>query len=1658
MTLRSFLPLLLLPSLLSAAPRISEFMADNASVLADADGAFTDWIEIHNPDAVAVNLQDYALTDDPAVPAKWRFPAVTLNAGARLTVFASGKNRAVAGSELHTNFLLSAEGEYLALVAPDGVTAVQSFNPYPPQEENQSYGLPETLDAVSYLNAPGQVLVPASAGALPADWHLPSYTPGAAWSGIAAPPGAGFDTGVAAPVPANISTTGNAVQSTTFSTYTAAVARNGVLTDYTHTLSTDTAPFWVLTFPNPSRVDKVVVRNRGDGCCGSRLRDITIELLDNTGAVTHTSPLLNPENAGYTYPAGPALVEYDLVAALGTWVSGVKSVRVRRTADADLSATAGQGTDDEKNALSMSEVEVTGISGGGLVNLARSGSPAPTATQSTTLSSYSAAVAIDGNTGNFTHTLSTDTNPTWTLNLQRKALISSIVINNRGGGCCQWRLRDITVTILDSNNSTVLYTSPLLNPENSLLNPATLTVDLSAAPVYGQFVRIRRTPDPDNSGAGTGTSADDASVLSMGEVTVNGVDVNGVRSLIRTDLQSTMAGVNASAFLRIPFTVADPSLVRGLSLRMRYDDGFAVWLNGAKVAERNAPASLAWDSAATANRVLSQVFTPETIDLGTFISSLTAGTNLLAVQGLNSSAADAEFLIQPELTGSVLSASPGNVFLEDPTPGALNNTAWFYDTVKDTAFSHKRGFYDSQIDLTISSPTPGAQIYYTTNNSEPSPTNGTLVTGPIAISATTVIRARAYLQDYRPTNIDTHTYIFLADVTNKPKVIMGTGGTLSTGTVANIPAGWPTNAATNGGQAFNWGFDTGVRNLYTPEQMRESLTQIPVISVVTQQNHLTDPTTGIYVNGIQHGDAWERPGSIEMLDISKPGALPEDGHGEFALGCGLRIRGGASRGDGSTKHSFRVFFRKAYGDGKLAYRLYGADGAAEFENFDLRGSQNYSWSQNATDVNETMVRDPYARITLGAMGQPHTRSRYCHLFLNGLYWGIYDIHERADNSFGESYIGGDKTNYDGIKCGDRYTAGKEFMTEATDGYLTTNPDGSIAAWKDLWDRSVAMRTAGAAGADAAYFRVQGRNPDGSRNPAWPVLLDVDNLIDYMLIIYWTGDGDAPLSNFLSSNRPNNWFSLRDRLGTRGFTFYCQDGEHTLLAPSWSSDRTGPWLTQSNSAIFNYSNPQWVQDSMAVSPEYRLRFADRVRKHFFNGGALVSSVAKQRWVDKAAQINTAIRAYAARYSTTSAGVTAWNTRINFIRDNFFDSRNATVLSQLTTDQLWPSLAAPDFSQHGGNVPAGYQLTMTGPAGATVYFTTDGSDPRVAGGTIAATATTYTGAIPLTTPGIVSARSRNGTTWSPLTTAFFGVALEAAASSNLNVTELHYNPADPSTPAELAAATDSDLFEFIEIANVSATSSVDLNGVRFTGGITTVALGHEILAPGERGVFVANLAAFNARYSGLVPAPRVLGVFSSGNLSNGGEQIVLSGSAGDIRDFIYDDAAPWPVSADGQGMSLTLIRPGPAANHSLASSWRGSAAAAGTPGGTDSTGYAAWKTQYSQATDAGDSDGDGLSALLEYALGTNPGTPSQANVTAQADPGGALRVTFRHSATADDIIFLPETSTALTGWTSAGLVFAGQVNHGDGTVTSSWVTPVPTPAEPRRFVRGAVMPRP
>ena len=108
---------------------ITEFMASNERTLRDQDDEYSDWIEIYNRDDTPTDLGGWHLTDDVDDLRKWRFPPTIVPPQGYLIVFASGKDRAITGSELHTNFCLDNEGEYLALVQPDGLTVAWEYAP-----------------------------------------------------------------------------------------------------------------------------------------------------------------------------------------------------------------------------------------------------------------------------------------------------------------------------------------------------------------------------------------------------------------------------------------------------------------------------------------------------------------------------------------------------------------------------------------------------------------------------------------------------------------------------------------------------------------------------------------------------------------------------------------------------------------------------------------------------------------------------------------------------------------------------------------------------------------------------------------------------------------------------------------------------------------------------------------------------------------------------------------------------------------------------------------------------------------------------------------------------------------------------------------------------------------------------------------------------------------------------------------------------------------------------------------------------------------------------------------------------------------------------------------------------------------------------------------
>jgi hypothetical protein len=621
------------------------------------------------------------------------------------------------------------------------------------------------------------------------------------------------------------------------------------------------------------------------------------------------------------------------------------------------------------------------------------------------------------------------------------------------------------------------------------------------------------------------------------------------------------------------------------------------------------------------------------------------------------------------------------IAMTTPTPGK-RNVQPAQSTVAEPVFSIGHGFYDQEIFVAITCPTPGAIIYYTTNGGEPysvdlgRPRAGAAVyTSPVRIDKTACLRAVAIRSGWRPSTIQTQTYVFLADVVRQSPMGAAPG------------AGWP--ASRVNGQVIDYGMDPDVVNDPRYKDLIDgALLAIPSISLVTDLANLFDSRTGIYVNPYSQGQTWERPVSVELID-------PNGAEG-FQIDAGLRIRGGYSRSTENPKHAFRLFFRADYGASKLKYPLFGNEGADEFENVDLRTSQNYSWSFEGGNANshDTFVREVFSRDTQRDMGRPYTRSRYYHLYLDGQYWGLYQTQERSEADYAETYFGPDKDDYDVVKS-----------RAGNGGYDIEATDGTLDAWRALWE---------AAGTgfndDSTCYRVQGLDPDGTPNPSYPRLLDVDNLIDYMLCTYYVGDPDGPVSAW--ARVANNFYAIYNRVEPDGFKFFRHDAEHSLY--DLYESRLFAATTVAVGALFNQSNPLWMHTHLMLHPEYRMRFVDRVYQCFFNDGVLTPPRCSDRFMARADQIDLAIIGESARWGDAKRAMPRtrdddWRPDIDGMIADYFPLRTGVVLDQFRSQGWYPSFDPPTCNHTGGRVPVGFALTMQSPY--EIYYTLDGSDPRL-----------------------------------------------------------------------------------------------------------------------------------------------------------------------------------------------------------------------------------------------------------------------------------------------------------------------------------------------------------
>ena len=523
-------------------------------------------------------------------------------------------------------------------------------------------------------------------------------------------------------------------------------------------------------------------------------------------------------------------------------------------------------------------------------------------------------------------------------------------------------------------------------------------------------------------------------------------------------------------------------------------------------------------------------------------------------------------------------------------------------------FSTGRGVQSSPFDLRLSTDAAGAQIFFTTNGLLPLPQTGRQWTNAVPIATTTILRAAGYLDGKLVTEVDTHTFLFLADVLNQ------TGG--------GTPATW----GTNNGQAVRADYEMDpeiVRHPSYRDELPKALNALLSLSIVLDPDDLYDPARGIYSNPKEAGDEWERAASMEWLHA--------DGAKNFKIDCGLRIQGGWNRRpEESPKHAFRLAFRKKYGAGKLKAEIFQRPGTDEFQGLVLRAGCNNSWLHwSGTERKQgDHLRDQWMRDTYAAMGHPSARGAFVHLYLNGIYWGVYNVTERPDEHFAAGHLGGKLKNID-ARNADKILSGDDL------------------AWKQLFT------LANAGLRDEVAYAAMGQQ------------LDLDAFIDFMILNLYGANGDW--------DRASNWYAARRRSPAGPFVFFVWDGERTL------EDVQASVLKFDD----DFSPPRLFH-KLRENEAFRARFAERVRKHLSGDGVLTGKLAAGRFRQLADQLEQAIVAESARWGDYRRDVHSyktgpyeiytrdahWRPEIQRLLNRYFPKRPDVFLKQLSDAGLYP----------------------------------------------------------------------------------------------------------------------------------------------------------------------------------------------------------------------------------------------------------------------------------------------------------------------------------------------------------------------------------------------------
>jgi hypothetical protein len=733
-----------LPVALQAAESvlISEFMANNFRTLADEDGDYPDWIELYNNETSAVNLQGWYLTDSKTSLKKWRFPAVSIQPKGYLVVFASDKDRTSTFGPLHTNFKLGAGSGYLALVASNGVTIVSQYSPsYPAQVANVSFGFPAQDNVVSLLSAgsPAKLFVPSDES-LGKDWTTLDFQDGA-W--VAATNGLGYETDpttVITPVVLADSYrefTGAQGQSNWFYGYwdrrndLDGVYKPSEFRAFPRTTATvfSADNFFANNtwrwFPSADAATEITrlggIASSENGITGRADHWAVRRWISETNGLVRIYGMLADASRCAGGASGDGIIGRIFVDGVEIFSQSIQeggngySVQANLTVGAavDFVIDPGPGLRDDCDNAAFTAVIATESST--FEVLADSAADWSVSGDQGSLNwqygyyDRSNDGVVNYQTNDFkpftdsfwngTEWIWPDGNPPYD-RIGRRIMRPNSSSNGgehwpirrwiskvTGNLTVHWRLgklantgSGLTARIFHKGGtaklSALLTSTNLLGTNNTLV----LTGVQAGDPI--DFV-----VDP----TGSAGASDDVGDLAEFDVRIFGNA--SLTPYVLSDVKSKLQNVNSSAYVRIPFNVANAGLFETLSLQARYDAGFVAYLNGAEVLRRNAPSEPTWNSAATVERADADAGVQSRFDISASKGLLRDGQNVLGFHLLNSAASDSDSLLQASLVASYVTTDFANLrYFPNPTPGSANG---FGNTnlgplILDTTHSPKR--------------------------------------------------------------------------------------------------------------------------------------------------------------------------------------------------------------------------------------------------------------------------------------------------------------------------------------------------------------------------------------------------------------------------------------------------------------------------------------------------------------------------------------------------------------------------------------------------------------------------------------------------------------------------------------------------------------------------------------------------------------------------------------------------------------------------------------------------------------------------------------------------------------------------------------------------------------------------------------------------------